>query len=78
MTDLYNCRIDESYHVSKLMLSQRERTRLESLGLFKGASVRVRLRTQNGAIIEAYGTRVAMSKRICRRVVLGKEKITER
>ena len=72
MTDLYNCRIGESYLVNTLILPRRERTRLCSLGLIKGAKVRVRLRTRDGVIIEAYGTRVAMSKRVCRRVVLSK------
>ena len=72
MTDLYNCHVGECYSIRDVILKPSERARLGALGLVRGARVSVKVRTRGGAIIQSLSSRVARSKKLCRRVVLEK------
>lgn len=69
MRDLYNCVIGREYHINKLLLDKSECVRLRALGLNENALVCVSIKNTNGVIVTVRGVRIAISKRLSRRIV---------
>ncbi|MBQ4136952.1 MAG: hypothetical protein IJD67_02475 [Clostridia bacterium] len=68
--DLYNCTIGKSYRVNKLLLDRNERMLLGAVGLNKKACVSVSVRNTNGVIINVHGAKLALSKKLSKRIVI--------
>ena len=69
MRDLYSCAVGKSYRITKLLLDKGECMRLQAIGLNKDAYVCVSIKNSNGVIVNVRGVRIAISKKLSRRIV---------
>lgn len=69
MLDLYSCAVGKSYRISKLLLDRSVCARLEAMGLNKDAYVSVSIKNSNGVIVNVHGAKIAISKKLSRRIV---------
>lgn len=69
-TDLYNCKLTRSYRIERVLLDRHTRSSMCALGITRGTYICVAARTRYGVIAYARGRRVAIEKRLCRRIVL--------
>lgn len=69
-TDMYNCKLTRSYRIESVLLDRQARASLCALGITRGSYISVAARTRYGVIAYARGRRIALEKRLCRRIVL--------
>lgn len=69
-TDMFNCPIGKVFYISRIYLPEREKIYLHSFGVYKGCEIVVRVRDRSGVIMCSNGRRLAVSKKIGRRVIL--------